>query len=490
MFMRLGNLLQGLKRLHFSGDETLNITDLAYHTSQVKPGSCFVAIRGFQTDGHQWISEAVAKGASAVMVEHDVSIPTKVSKIIVEDTRDCLARLSAMLFGDPTKNLRLVGITGTNGKTTTAFLLESIWNAAHFKTGLLSTVAYRYAGSEQTAERTTPESYDLQKMFRSMLNQGVTDCVMEVTSHALDLKRVVGCHFDGAIFTNLSQDHLDYHKDMESYFACKAKLFRERLVVSEKKSLWAVLNWDDPYGKTLAGGLPAKIWRFSLREKAEVCLEKIKSHWQGLKLEVKTPQGDLVLSSPLIGSFNAANILAATAAALAMEIPLDQISVGVASFQGVPGRMEKIPNEKGIEVFVDYAHTPAALENVLNTLRQLGPKRIITVFGCGGNRDRLKRPMMGSAASRFSDVAIVTSDNPRDEKPEEIIAEVVPGLKRGIEFLTIADRKEAIAKAVELAGPGDCVLIAGKGHETYQEIKGVKRPFDDREVARELFHGV
>jgi len=423
-------------------------------------------------------------------VERDVSVPAKVSKIIVEDTRDCLARLSAMLFGDPTKNLRLVGITGTNGKTTTAFLLESIWNAAHLKTGLLSTVAYRYAGKEQTAERTTPESYDLQKIFRSMLNQGVTDCVMEVTSHALDLKRVVGCHFDGAIFTNLSLDHLDYHKDMESYFACKARLFRERLVVSEKRSLWAVLNWDDPYGRTLAGGLPAKIWRFSLREKADVCLEKIMSHWQGLKLEVRTPQGGLTLSSPLIGLFNAANILAAATAALAMEIPLDQISLGIASFQGVPGRLEKIPNDKEIEVFVDYAHSPAALENVLSTLKDLRPKRIITVFGCGGNRDQTKRPLMGSAVERLSDVAIVTSDNPRDERPEEIIAEVTRGFTRGGDFTTIVDRREAIGQAIRLAKPGDCVLIAGKGHETYQEVKGVKKPFDDREVAREFLHGV
>ncbi|OGQ06342.1 MAG: UDP-N-acetylmuramoyl-L-alanyl-D-glutamate--2,6-diaminopimelate ligase [Deltaproteobacteria bacterium RIFCSPLOWO2_01_44_7] len=483
--MKLGQLLEGLKKLNFSGDETLNITDLAYHTGQVKPGCCFAAIRGLQTDGHHYIDEAVRKGAKAVLIERDISVPRGVSKIIVEDTRDCLGRLSALLFGEPTKSLRLVGITGTNGKTTIAYLIDSIWQAASYKSGLISTVAYRYGDQLKPAERTTPESYDLQQMFRQMVSKGVTDCVMEVTSHALDLKRVIGCHFDGAVFTNLSQDHLDYHKDMESYFAAKAKLFRERLVVSEKKSLWAVLNWDDPYGRTLAGGLPAKIWRYGVREKADVWASNPKASWDGLRLNVVSPQGNFPLSSSLIGSFNASNILAAVAASLAMEIPIDQISLGVASFKGVPGRLEKISNSKGIEIFVDYAHTPAALENVLNTLRALNPKKLITVFGCGGNRDKTKRPLMGAAASCLSDVAIVTSDNPRDEGPQAIINDILPGLKKNRESLMIVDRKEAISKALELAAPGDCVLIAGKGHETYQEARGVKKHFDDREVAKE-----
>ncbi|MDP2600141.1 MAG: UDP-N-acetylmuramoyl-L-alanyl-D-glutamate--2,6-diaminopimelate ligase, partial [Deltaproteobacteria bacterium] len=384
--MKLGQLLQGLKRLSFSGDETLNITDLAYHTAKVKPGSCFAAISGFKTDGLQYVGEALRRGATAVIVERDIAVPKNVSKIIVEDSRDCLARLSAMMFGEPTKNLRLVGITGTNGKTTTAYLIDSVWRAAGLKTGLLSTVAYRVGDQLLEAERTTPESYDLQKMFQQMVKQGVSDCVMEVTSHALDLKRVVGCHFDGAIFTNLSQDHLDYHKDMEHYFACKAKLFRERLVVSEKRSLFAVLNWDDSYGRTLAGGLPAKIWRYSLKEGVEVGVRRMEAGWHGLKMDVATPQGLLTLSSPLIGEFNASNILGGVAASLAMEIPLDQIALGVASFEGVPGRLEKIKNNRGIHVFVDYAHTPKALENVLHALKALNPKKIVTVFGCGGDR--------------------------------------------------------------------------------------------------------
>lgn len=488
--MKLGDLLQILKRRNFSGDESLDITDVAYHTSAVKAGSCFVAIRGLKQDGHRFVDEAIAKGAKAVLVEEDIAVPKGIAKIVVEDTRDCLARVAAELFFEPTKKLRLVGVTGTNGKTTTANLIEAVWQAAGLKTGCLSTVSYRWDGFEKEAARTTPESLDLQKMFQSMVQAGVRDCVMEVTSHAIDLKRVVACHFDGAIFTNLSEDHLDYHKDMESYFACKARLFRERLVVSEKKRLWAVINWDDPYGKTLCKGLPSKVWRFSYKEKVEIFLKKIRSHWKGLQLEVATPLGDISLTSPMIGQFNAQNILAAVGAGVAMEIPLEQIVAGIASFSGVPGRLEKVSNAKGLEIFVDYAHTPAALEGTLSALRDLQPKRIITVFGCGGNRDRLKRPLMGRAVERFSDIIIATSDNPREEDPEIILAEIFQGFQSEREVFKIIDRKEAIVKALKLSRPGDCVLIAGKGHETYQEIQGKKIPFDDRIIVKEILNGI
>lgn len=488
--MRLGNLLQVLKQPRFSGDEGLDISEVAYHTSEVKPGSCFVAIRGLKEDGHRYVEQAIARGATAVVVEKDVPVPQGVAKIVVEDSRDALARLSAQLFGEPTKQLRLVGITGTNGKTTTAGLIEAVWKQAGFKTAVLSTVSYRWDGFEKEAQRTTPEASDLQRMFKDMVKDGVGDCVMEVTSHAVDLKRVVGCHFDGAVFTNLSEDHLDYHKDMESYFNCKARLFRERLVVSEKNRLWAVVNWDDPYGKALCKGLPAKLWRFSAKEKTEIHLKQVRSHWKGLQMEVSTPLGDVALSSPLIGQFNAMNILAAVGTGLAMQIPLEQIAAGVAAFTGVAGRLEKIPNTMGFEVFVDYAHTPAALEGTLSALKHLNPKRIITLFGCGGNRDRLKRPLMGEAAERFSDTVIVTSDNPRDEDPEAIIGEILRGFRGGPEFYKITDRRDAIAKALDMARPGDCVLIAGKGHEAYQEAGGKKIFFDDRTVVREILNGI
>ncbi len=484
--MKLGQLLSGLKKQKFLGDETLDITDLAYHTKDVKPGSCFVAIRGYKTDGHQYINDAIAKGAKAVLVEKEVMVPKGVSKIMVKDTRDSLARLSSNLFADPTLHLKLVGITGTNGKTTTAFLLENICKAAGLSTGVVTTVAVRYGDISRPAERTTPESYDLQKTFREMVDAGVKSCMMEVTSHALELKRVVDCHFDGAIFTNLSEDHLDFHQTMENYFASKAKLFRERLVVSEKKKLWAAINWDDPYGRRLAEGLPAKIFRFSLGDSVEIVPKNFQNEWSGLRMDLNTPAGLLKISSPLVGRFYAANILASVAAATALELPLKKIEEGVASFHGVPGRLEQIPNKQGFKIFVDYAHTPDALENVLRTLRGLNPKKIITVFGCGGNRDRLKRPLMGKAVDRLSDVVILTSDNPRDEEPEMIIADIVKGIEREKDFYEIVDRKEAIAQALALAKPGDCLFIAGKGHETYQEIRGVKMPFDDRSMVREL----
>ncbi len=485
-FMRVKHLLKGLGRFRFSGNDQLDIRDLAYHSQAVKPGSCFVAIRGLNADGHQFIPEAVAKGATAVVVEKEIEVPRGVSKIAVEDTRDALARLSAHLFQNPTLEFRLVGITGTNGKTTTAFLLENISKAAGRSAGLVTTIKIQYDGVTQPTERTTPESYDLQKIFRAMADKKIEDCFMEVTSHALALQRTVGLHFDGAIFTNCTPDHLDFHRDMENYFSAKARLFRERLVVSEKKNLWAVLNWDDPYGRTLAGGLPAKVWRFSLKEKTDVCLRRMEASWEGLKMEVDTKVGGLKLTSPMVGDFSAANILAGVAAALAMEIPAEAIREGVATFRGAPGRMEEIPNARGIKIFVDYAHTPDALENVLRTLRALKPKRILTVFGCGGNRDRLKRPKMGKIADQYSDVVIVTSDNPRFEAPSAIIEEIVSGLRRKNDFYAIEDRRDAVAKALALAKPGDFLLIAGKGHEAYQEVEGVKRPLDDREVVGEL----
>lgn len=488
--MQIKNLLQDLKRFHFSGDERLDIQDIAYHTAAVRPGSCFVAIRGLKTDGHRFIKEAMTRGARAVVVEEDVNVPSRISKIVVEDSRDALARLSAILFEEPTRHLQLVGITGTNGKTTTAHLIEAIWNAARCKSGCLSTVAYRWNNREQEASRTTPESYDLQKMFRKMVDERVTHCVMEVTSHALDLKRVVGSHFDGAVFTNLSEDHLDFHQDMESYFAAKSKLFRERLMVSDKKKLWAVLNWDDPFGRRLAEGLGARVWRFSAKEKAEVTLKKVLSDWKGLQMTLAAPRGELFLSSPLLGMFNALNILAAVTAALAMEIPMEVIAAGVASFKGVPGRLQKISHSKNFEVFVDYAHTPQALRAALAALRELRPKKLITVFGCGGNRDRLKRPMMGKIAQALSDVVVATSDNPRDEKPSAILKEILSGMKKSPDCFAVEDRRAAIAKALSLAAKGDCVLIAGKGHETYQETAGVKHPFDDIQVAKEILNGV
>ncbi|MBI4224692.1 MAG: UDP-N-acetylmuramoyl-L-alanyl-D-glutamate--2,6-diaminopimelate ligase [Deltaproteobacteria bacterium] len=454
-------------------------TELAYHSKACKPGCCFVAISGLQTDGHQYISEAVRNGAKTVVVEREVDVPRGVAKIVVEDSRDALARLSAFHFNEPTRELTLVGVTGTNGKTTVTSLLSHIAKQAGLSSGLLGTL-------HTPSGRTTPESYDLQKIFRNMAAGGATHAFMEVTSHALQLKRVTGCHFNGAVFTNLSRDHLDFHENMENYFSQKARLFRQHLVVSEKKNLWAVINADDPYGRTLAGDLPARVWLFSQKGGAEISLQGAAAAWEGLKLEVKTPQGTVSLHSPLKGRFQVNNLLAAVAASLAMEFPMEAITAGIASFSGVPGRMEAVPNGRKNKIVVDYAHTPAALENVLEALRELNPERIITVFGCGGDRDRGKRPQMGKIASQKSDILVVTSDNPRSEDPQKILNEILGGVQPGTEKYAVADRRAAIARALDLAKEGDCVLIAGKGHETFQEIAGEKKPFDDREVVREL----
>lgn len=454
-------------------------TDVAYHSKACRPGCCFVAIAGLHTDGHQFIPEAIKRGAKTVVVEKDVEVPNGTTKILVPDSRDALARLSAHHFGEPTRHLTLVGCTGTNGKTTVTTLLDHLAKQAGLTSGLLGTL-------HTPSGRTTPESYDLQKAFRQMVDEGVTHTFMEVTSHALQLKRVVGCHFNGAIFTNLSQDHLDFHQNMESYFAQKARLFREHLVTSEKEGLWAVINWDDPYGRTLAGDLPAKVWRFSQKEPVEIYLENCTPSWEGLKLKVRTPVGSKDFVSPLLGRFQVVNLLAGIAAAMALEMPLAVIAGGIASFSGVPGRLEVISNDKKMRIFVDYAHTPAALSVVLDSLRELGPKRLITVFGCGGDRDRGKRPKMGKIASQQSDLVVITSDNPRTEAPEKIIDAILEGVEPSTKNHVLVDRREAIAKALALAKEGDCLLIAGKGHETYQEVAGKKIDFDDRKVVQEL----
>ena len=451
-----------------------------------------MAIRGFKNDGHHYIGEAIARGASAVITEKEMPVPPTVAQMVVSDSRDALARLSCAFFEEPSREMALIGITGTNGKTTVAYLLESIWEAAGLKSGVISTVDYRY-GKTLEATHTTPESWPLQKMLREMVDSQVTHCVMEVTSHAIDLKRVVGCHFDGAIFTNLSVDHLDYHRDLENYYACKERLFTERLPVSEKKNVWAAVNGDDPYGLKLARKITAvPVFRFGFDAKAEIFARRCDTDLQGLRMEVASPLGSLSLHSPLVGKFNASNILAAVTAAIALKIPGECIETGIARCAGAPGRMEWVPNAKKIPVVVDFAHTPQAMEHVLNTLKSLTPGRLIVVFGCGGDRDRSKRPMMGRVASQAADRVIVTSDNPRTENPQTILEEIMAGIaKSDLKKCTVqADRREAIREAVGLAGKKDCVAILGKGHETVQIVGNTKLPFDDRKVALEILNGI
>ena len=481
------------------GKDGVDIESIAYHTERVQPDSCFVAIKGAAVDGHQFIDDAVKRGARVVVSAKPVRLPDGVTNLVVSDTRDALARLSSAFFNEPSLDMRLVGITGTNGKTTITYLLEAIFDAAGWTPGVIGTVDWRYPGSARKATHTTPESYELQKLLRDMADANVDACAMEVSSHALDMERVVGCHFDGAIFTNLSPEHLDYHGDMESYFAGKRKLFTERLVASVKEKVFAAVNVDDPHGRRLCKDLKVPLWRYGVKEEADVKCRMMSFDASGMTLVVSTPVGEAKVRSPLFGRFNVENVLAAMATGLALGVDLETVAAAVGTVRRVPGRFDPVSNPRDILAFVDYAHTPDALKNVLLHAKELAKSRLIVVFGCGGDRDQLKRPLMGEAVGRIADVAMVTSDNPRTEDPSSIIGMIIPGLKKagmksfggaqgrpGGTYEVIEDRRAAIQRAADLAKPGDVIVVAGKGHEDYQIIGTDRRHFDDREVLEEF----
>lgn len=466
------------------------ITDIAYNSARVKPGCCFVAISGASRDGHDFIPMAVHAGAKVVISQHPVTVPESVVNLVVEDSRDALARLSADYFGHPSREMALVGVTGTNGKTTITYLLEAVWRAWKKSTGVIGTVNARFGGNTEPVAHTTPESYEIQRLLRHMRNSGVECSVMEVSSHALTQSRVVGCDFDGAIFTNLTQDHLDYHRDMEDYFFAKARLFRERLIVSDKRRVWAVVNIDSPYGKRLTEGLGYICYRYSLERPCEVYPKQMLVTTEGITMEVMTPQGNVRIHSKLRGHFNVSNILAVIGAAQLQGIPLDLIREGIESLPVVPGRLEPSGVAGGPAVFVDYAHTPDALMHVTKALKAICKGKLITVFGCGGDRDKSKRPLMGEIAADYSDFVVVTSDNPRTEEPMAIIQQIMAGVGQSPNAMlhrVEPDRRSAIGAALKMAGPKDIVLIAGKGHEDYQIIGTTKYHFDDREVVAEFY---
>jgi UDP-N-acetylmuramoyl-L-alanyl-D-glutamate--2,6-diaminopimelate ligase len=459
---------------------------------EVAAGSVFVALRGLNADGTAFARDAVARGAIAVVAEaarpSDITIPW----LQVSDARLALAALAAAFFGHPSDRLVLVGITGTNGKTTTSYLLASIFEAAGIKCGRIGTVGYQVGGRELEATRTTPEAPELQRMLRDMLNAGCGACVMEVSSHALALHRADYLHFSAAIFSNLTRDHLDFHRDMEAYFTAKRRLF-ELLPPGGI----GVINLDDPRGKTLAAIAPRPV-TYAIDTPADVRPGPLAFSLEGLAFEVRTPRGTVALRSPLVGRPNAYNILAAVATAMALDLPFNAIEKGIASLTLVPGRFQVVSEAKDdVRVVVDYAHTDDALKNLLETARPLAGGRLVTVFGCGGDRDRTKRPLMGAVAARLSDLVVITSDNPRSEDPEQIIEEIKRGIvmpadrvprgqagPKATPFLAIVDRKAAIERAIQEAHAGDLVLVAGKGHEKYQEIGGRVLPFDDVDVAK------
>lgn len=490
--MILKEIIRGIKIKKFDGDDGLEISGISIDSNKVKEGHLFAALKGEKTDGHRYIDSALGNGAKALLVEDapDRTYPG-ISVIQAGDSRESLARASANFYGHPTKELCLAGVTGTNGKTTVTYLLESIWKEEQRNPGVIGTIEYRYGGKRVEAPMTTPESLDLMKMLREMRDSGVDSAAMEVSSHAIDRKRVQECHFDAALFTNLTQDHLDYHGTIDNYYNAKKKLFTELLPASVKEKKFSVINVDDPFGLKLAKEAHGNVITYSLGDKsASVFAETFRVSEEGINARVITPWGTVQINSPLFGEHNLSNILAAASAALSLGSPPGAVEKAVAGFRTVPGRLERVENPLGFQILVDYAHTPDALKNVLLAVRPLTAGRVILVFGCGGDRDRTKRPQMGAVGIGLSDILIVTSDNPRTEPPEAIIDDIERGVlesdPRGKPYFRISDRREAIRKALGMAREKDTVLIAGKGHEDYQIVGAAKLPFDDRAAARDI----
>jgi len=491
--MKLKDLIKGVEGCKVEGDSCREVAGLSCVAQEVKPGDCFVAMKGVRADGHDFVDEALRRGASVVVSERSLNLPAGVTGAVVPDSRLALALMSSSFFRDPSAEMTLVGITGTNGKTTTTYLMEAILREAGRRPGVIGTVEYRFCGKAESAPNTTPESCELQKLLSRMRDAGVDACAMEVSSHALSQERVSGCRFDAALFTNLTPEHLDYHSDMEAYFEAKAMLFERLLKLYGKKGAFAAINIDDEYGRGLIGRCPVEVVTYGFSEAAHVRGRDLSFDSGGLSMRIELPDAEVLCRSPLCGRFNALNVLGAAAVAKGLGIDPGLAARAVETVSVVPGRFEAVRNSRGIIALVDYAHTPDALENVLANARELSSGRVIAVFGCGGDRDRGKRPLMGRVAGRLADIAIVTSDNPRTEEPMAIIEEILPGLRqearplageRGYEV--IADRREAIGRAVGFSRAGDVLVVAGKGHENYQIVGTEKRSFDDREVLGEF----
>jgi UDP-N-acetylmuramoyl-L-alanyl-D-glutamate--2,6-diaminopimelate ligase len=501
--VQLRNLLAGVLNAELTGDPQAGIRGLAYDSRRVEPGFLFAAIRGEERDGNEFVDQAVERGAVAILTARPPGPAAQhgIAWIRMENERAGLAIMARNYYGRPDERMRMVGVTGTNGKSTVAILIESIFSEAGMSPCLLGTLSYRYGRDETRAERTTPESLDLYRHLDRFATAGARTGVLEVSSHALAMHRVEGISFHSGVFTNLTQDHLDYHGTMENYLEAKSILFRG--LASESV---AILNADDAASEELRAATPARVVTFGENANADVRLDPVHLSGDGVAATLAIGRGvvasgnepaRLQVNSPLLGRPNASNVTAAAATALALGVPAHAVARGVAAVRGVPGRLERVDADGPFMVLVDYAHTDDALKNVVQAARDLGPGRIITVFGCGGDRDRAKRPKMGSAAASASDVVVVTSDNPRREDPMKIIEEILPGVRQALtgdpdgrpdakRCLVEPDRREAIGRALALAREGDCVLIAGKGHENYQDLGDRTIPFDDRLVAREF----
>jgi UDP-N-acetylmuramoyl-L-alanyl-D-glutamate--2,6-diaminopimelate ligase len=480
--MELAELISGLRDPIVTGSLERRITSLCYDSREAGPGSLFVAIRGNVVDGHSFIDQAIDRGAVAVVAEKP-GLTQRATLIQVSDSRDALARLAATFYRNPSKQLRMIGITGTNGKTTTTFLIKHLLERAGQRTGLVGTVLYEIGERILPAARTTPESLDLQSILSQCVDAHCSNVVMEVSSHALELGRIDEINFRVAVFTNLTQDHLDFHPGMKEYFEAKAKLFAG-LKNSEGKTPTAVINVDDAYGQQLIArlGRDLPVITYGMGARADFRASNFKVELTGTSYQLDLKGKSFLVRLPLIGRFNIYNSLAALAAVQAIGLDIRQAVLALARAPQVPGRLEALSAKRQFQVFVDYAHTDDALLNVMKTCRDLNPNRLIVVFGCGGSRDKSKRPLMGAVVDQNADFSIITSDNPRKEDPVQIIRDIETGFKSK-RFEVIVDRREAINRAIQLAEPRDIILIAGKGHEKYQEFSDRTVPFDDIEVA-------
>lgn len=497
--MKLSPLLEGVQvtklfqtmfgRMVVTHDVEVNA--LQYDSRKVSRGDCFVAIRGSGSDGHAFLQDAAGRGAAVLVVQDDGAIPDSlcmhlgVIKIVVNDSRKALALMSANYYGHPSRKLTMVGVTGTNGKTTTSHLIRSMLTAAGRQTGLIGTINYHIGENTIPASHTTPESLELNRLLAQMVDAGCSSVSMEVSSHALDQSRVHGIGFTAAVFTNLTQDHLDYHKTMEEYFAAKKKLFD-----SLPSDAWTISNQDDKAGRTILAASRGKSLSYGFEAEADVRATSIDLSMSGTVLGINHQGTVTEIHSPLVGRFNAYNILASYAVGTALELSVSDIQTGIEQTAFVKGRFEKIQSPAGWTAIVDYAHTPDALEKCLRTIHDVLPKegrgRILAVFGAGGDRDSAKRPLMGAVAGELADVCVVTSDNPRTEDPDRIIADILRGVRRQDGVFVEPDRRKAIQRALSMAHRGDVVLIAGKGHEEYQILGTEKIHFSDREIVEDF----
>jgi len=476
--MLLSDLIKSLEKEYVIGDTNININKIAYDSRKVSENDIFVCIRGFKTDGHNYIQQAIERGAVAVVVEKDVE-NLGVPVVKVADSREALAFMAAKFFGYPSNQFKLIGVTGTNGKTTTTYLIKSVLEHKGYKVGLIGTNQNMIGDMVIPTERTTPESLELQQLFFDMAKEKVDYVVMEVSSHSLELNRVAGCHYEVGIFTNITQDHLDFHITMENYLKAKAKLFNMCKI--------GVINIDDFRSQYILDTCSCSTLCYGIDKKKDLYAENIQLSDKGVSFEVVANDKREIIELGIPGKFSVYNALASIGACLALGIDLEDIKAGLKKEKGVPGRAQLVPTGRDFSVLIDYAHTPDGLQNILSTVRDFAKGRVITVFGCGGDRDRTKRPIMGRIAGQLSDFCVITSDNPRTEDPMKIIRDIEEGIKdTGSSYVVIENRYQAIKYAITNAEKDDIIVLAGKGHETYQEINGVRYHFDENEVVREI----